>query len=225
MSRFFISDIHAFHELQLYEKYRNFPSLENMHEIIVYRWNKVVSKHDTTYIVGDFSFGKFEETKEFLSRLNGKKILIVGNHDRRSKRLLKYRDYIEMGFSDIMDEDVIKFSVNENGTTRKIPVHLKHYPYHWHPLREIYNKVAQLFGAFREDSKTYHQFYPKYTPMWHIHGHYHAGPLVHDNEINVSWDTLGGYPISESKIIALIREQEKRSKIIRYLERILGRSI
>ena len=48
-------------------------------------WNKVVTAEDTTVICGDLSWGlDLEEAKPdfaFLDRLNGKKILLRGNHD------------------------------------------------------------------------------------------------------------------------------------------------
>ena len=44
-------------------------------------WNSTVSKHDKVYILGDFSFGTRVENEKLLDKLNGKKYLIIGNHD------------------------------------------------------------------------------------------------------------------------------------------------
>ncbi len=61
---------------------RGFADTEAMNEYMIERWNSRVKKKDEVVILGDFSFGKAEETTEVLKRLKGKKYLIVGNHDR-----------------------------------------------------------------------------------------------------------------------------------------------
>lgn len=57
-------------------------------------WNNTVSKKDTIYILGDFSFHSAEETKKILGNLNGKKYLILGNHDKSSEHLNGYFEKI-----------------------------------------------------------------------------------------------------------------------------------
>ena len=49
---------------------------------IVNKWNSVVSKYDTVFHLGDFSFCNFEKTQSVFSRLNGKIHIIMGNHYR-----------------------------------------------------------------------------------------------------------------------------------------------
>lgn len=43
------------------------------------RWNATVTKSDTVWHLGDFSFGK--KNLEIAGRLNGTKRLVLGNHD------------------------------------------------------------------------------------------------------------------------------------------------
>jgi calcineurin-like phosphoesterase family protein len=59
---------------------RSFPTIEEHDEKIVSNWNSIVKKNDTVIHLGDVVFG----TKSFsiLSRLNGVKKLVLGNHDR-----------------------------------------------------------------------------------------------------------------------------------------------
>jgi calcineurin-like phosphoesterase family protein len=191
--------MHFFHENILKFGQRDeFKNLDEMHSHMIREWNKVVGKKDLVYIVGDFSFGGYEESKSMLNRLNGKKILIMGNHDRKSKRHISRKEFMDMGFTEVMDEDVIKLS---NG----MHVYLKHYPYregYWANLwRKLTNKKYR--GG---QERVYMQFYPAWTKMWHIHGHHHGGEIVHGNQINVSSETLKYRPISESEVIKLIEK-------------------
>lgn len=52
-----------------------------MNKALTENWNSVVSPEDTIYHMGDFAFGGI---KKYLPYLNGKIILIRGNHDRGS---------------------------------------------------------------------------------------------------------------------------------------------
>lgn len=77
----FISDTHFGHKNILeYEKsYRPFDEIEEMNEVLIDRWNSVVCNHDIIYHLGDFCFGR--NSLEIAKRLNGKKKLVLGNHD------------------------------------------------------------------------------------------------------------------------------------------------
>ncbi len=62
---------------------RPFSSAEEMNEHMIGKWNGRVRKNDDVVILGDLSFGDGAQTNELLDRLNGRKYLITGNHDRR----------------------------------------------------------------------------------------------------------------------------------------------
>lgn len=57
---------------------------------LIEKWNKTVAKNDIVYIIGDFSFAPSEFVKKLCGKLNGKKYLIVGNHDKSSEKLEGY---------------------------------------------------------------------------------------------------------------------------------------
>jgi len=86
---FITSDIHFSHRgiLNFCPKTRPFGTTEEMDRKIIEFWNEDVSHSDLVYILGDVSFAGKDDTIKILNRLNGKKILIVGNHD---KKLLKH---------------------------------------------------------------------------------------------------------------------------------------
>lgn len=82
MNTFFTSDLHFFHQNVIRFDNRPYTSVEEMNEALINNWNKKVKKDDLVYILGDISWGKDEETCAIFERLNGRKILIKGNHDR-----------------------------------------------------------------------------------------------------------------------------------------------
>jgi len=82
MPSYLISDCHFGHKnIMLYEK-RPFETIEEMDSHIIKCWNNKVNKHDTVYFLGDVSFYGKEKTREIINSLNGRKFLIMGNHDR-----------------------------------------------------------------------------------------------------------------------------------------------
>ena len=85
MSAFVIADTHFGHAKSLTffkpdgERLRPFDSVEEMDEYMVDNWNQVVKKCDTVYHLGDVVIPR--KSLSTLERLNGRKILIRGNHD------------------------------------------------------------------------------------------------------------------------------------------------
>ena len=60
---------------------RPFADIDEMDELMVNNWNSVVKKGDKVRHCGDVFFGDKDRFKKLWGRLNGKKTLIVGNHD------------------------------------------------------------------------------------------------------------------------------------------------
>ena len=89
---FFTSDTHFYHNAMITKGIRYFNSVSDMNDVIVSCWNKYVKPTDTVIHLGDFSFGGKREIKEILSRLNGRIILVRGNHDH-TKNLRIFKDY------------------------------------------------------------------------------------------------------------------------------------
>lgn len=60
-----------------------FADTDDMREQMIADWNASVGHDDETFILGDFAFLPSHKAVEILHRLNGTKILIEGNHDRK----------------------------------------------------------------------------------------------------------------------------------------------
>lgn len=99
MSSFFISDTHFGHTGIINFKtneglpLRDFPNVEAMDEHMVECWNKTVNPKDTVYHLGDVVINR--RCLPILDRLNGRKVLVKGNHD-----IFKLEDYSKY-FDDI----------------------------------------------------------------------------------------------------------------------------
>lgn len=78
---FIIADTHFGHKNIIHYENRPFIDEDVMDEVLIKNWNDTVSKEDVVYHLGDVSFRNKEKTKEIMNQLNGKKTLIMGNHD------------------------------------------------------------------------------------------------------------------------------------------------
>ena len=83
-----ISDTHFGHENILGfidsrtgKHIRPFSSVEEMDEVMIENWNKVIKPGDKVYHLGDVFMGPKDEFIKKWKRLNGQKRLILGNHD------------------------------------------------------------------------------------------------------------------------------------------------
>lgn len=79
--KFYTSDLHFYHKNVIQYENRPFDSVESMNAAMIANWNKKVGKNDEVYILGDFGFCSGEQANELLRSLNGRKYLILGNHD------------------------------------------------------------------------------------------------------------------------------------------------
>lgn len=74
-------------------RYKN--DLEYMNEQMVIEWNERVAPEDLTYILGDVAFMPGDKAAQYMRRLNGRKILIEGNHDRKTLNDKHFRESFE----------------------------------------------------------------------------------------------------------------------------------
>lgn len=102
MANYYISDLHIEHANVIQFDSRPFKNITDMFLKIKENWNNRVTDKDTVYILGDFIWAKEPYWAEYVSQLNGIKVLILGNHDpkefsRKTKSLFKdIRDRYEI---------------------------------------------------------------------------------------------------------------------------------
>lgn len=91
MEVFFIADTHFRHRKLVegpLEPARPFDSIEEHDEALIANWNNRVNPSDLVWHLGDVAMWKREDV-EIIRRLNGRKRLVLGNHDNLSPETYK----------------------------------------------------------------------------------------------------------------------------------------
>lgn len=171
MNTFFTSDLHFGHvNIMKYGRSAFFQNLDEMREMIILGWNDTVHVDDTVYVLGDVVMGSRADNLPHLARLNGRKILILGNHDYphpcnpekvRDKWTDVYAEYFESMHTELEIE-----IAGQN-------VLLSHFP---------------AEGDHTEDER-YTEYRPSYDG-WIIHGHLHVEEIqVAERHIHIGIDS------------------------------------
>jgi calcineurin-like phosphoesterase family protein len=109
MKTWVTSDIHFSHTniLKFCADSRPFHDILEMNTAIINNHNSVVGYDDLVYILGDIAFTDAISASRLLNRMNGKKILIKGNHDVKLLRDQTFRncfaeihEYLELGYKE-----------------------------------------------------------------------------------------------------------------------------
>jgi calcineurin-like phosphoesterase family protein len=109
MNTWITSDLHFGHAniMKFCPKTRgHYNSASHMNEDMIAHWNANVSAGDRVYILGDVSFQNPQVAAETVARLNGNKILVAGNHDRKNLKnelfaaqFLEIHNYLELNYN------------------------------------------------------------------------------------------------------------------------------
>jgi len=115
---YIISDTHFNHKNIITYENRPFNSIEEMNNAMIKRWNLVVKPNDIVYHLGDVGLGQESLLKEIIPSLNGHKILVRGNHDKKSKNF-----YLDCGFEEVRpsfieEHDGVKIFFSHQPDTR-----------------------------------------------------------------------------------------------------------
>lgn len=130
----YIADPHLWHFNIIKKENRPFKDLKEMRGEIKRRWNLVVKPEDDVWVLGDVTGGDkvhVDELREYMDSLNGRKHLVLGNHDD----LFKVWTWHKAGFSSV--HTVVKHKIGND------VIYLAHYP----NARELYglHKFSTLF--------------------------------------------------------------------------------
>lgn len=112
----FISDLHLGHKNSISfmrgngEPLRPFANVDEMDDAIIDNINSKVKQNDRLYLLGDVTMPKTAIHK--LARINGKKILIPGNHDHNFSL-----------YNGIIDKILVYAQYKDNTILSHVPVH------------------------------------------------------------------------------------------------------
>jgi calcineurin-like phosphoesterase family protein len=159
---------------------RPFTDRDHMVEEMVRRYNEVVSPRDSVLWLGDCFFLGVEEAAAIMDRLNGKKWLLRGNHDKR----ISDHDFLWLGFEEVYTSHFVS-------TLDHIPVRYSHYPY----------------VGYSADKRYPERRPPKESNVVLIHGHTHEPDrLTKAGTVHVGVDAWGYGPAPRNEVLALIEE-------------------
>lgn len=128
---FFTADTHFGHKNIIEYCKRPFSSVDEMNRIIIENWNSVITPEDTVYHLGDVAFHR---GLDCVRKLNGKLILISGNHDKRMHKC-KFR---EVGFELLENKSKVwRFN-------------LAHWPHPQNFDKNFFNLCGHVHGAWKE---------------------------------------------------------------------------
>lgn len=182
MARFFTSDTHFGHQRIIELCDRPVSSVDEMNEVMIQRWNSVVKPTDTVYHMGDVALGKIADSLPLVGRLNGKKILVPGNHDRvfsgvkQSHRERFFPEYMKVF-------DFINAEISSVWIGDKMAI-MSHFPY-----------VGDSHGEDRYSEKR-----PPDNGFPLIHGHVHDEWKHNGRMFNVGVDVNDFHPVHEDEI-------------------------
>lgn len=132
MTLYFCSDHHLFHNKIIEFSRPQFTSIEEHNEFLIERHNSIIHpEKDIVYFLGDVCLSTSrKEDYDILHRFNGRKRLIIGNHDT-PERIKIYHEYFEKiyGYHTIG---------NKNG--RDAAMIISHIPVHPNQLEDRFQK-------------------------------------------------------------------------------------
>jgi calcineurin-like phosphoesterase family protein len=190
----FTSDTHFGHANIIEYSHRPFKSVSHMNEALIENWNAVVGEDDTIFHLGDVAMGPWEKWDEILTRLNGYKVLVVGNHDRIFKGMStrqneRFASHYDKWFDEV-HHNIEGFELF-NGEF----VGLSHFPYEADHMEKARHMEFRL-----ED---------RGVPL--IHGHTHSEKDVISRsakgtvQIHVGVDSSNYTPVSEQQVVDYLR--------------------
>jgi len=135
-----VPDIEAIWKLPDSERKKITAGLLEYHtEWLIHKWNSEIQEDELVILMGDFAWKGMHDV---IPRLNGRVILILGNHDRKGTQVYKDFEHVVRGFYNLeylgtqgilniiqsKDElfSAMKLTLNINGRNRKII--FSHYP-------------------------------------------------------------------------------------------------
>lgn len=216
----FTSDWHLGHKRIIELCRRPFDSVEQMNAEIIENHNALVEETDVVWMLGDMIMGDIEAGLNLVSKINGRKHLICGNHDRPfhghgqdAKTRAAWRQrYLDAGFASVVTGEAIARTQRRFGRLDRvgqpvqlrlgmgIPVILSHFPYGGDTRG---GPGGDRFAAYRPVRPAGDD------PPWLLCGHVHDAWdfSIPDRTINVGVDVWSFTPVPASALLSVMEGQ------------------
>lgn len=158
---FFTSDWHIGHHNSIKFDKRPFRDLNHMHGVLVNNYNSVVSREDTVYFLGDVGTAFTADSSSLIHKLEGTKVLVLGNHDKKSNR-----QWLNAGFKVVLNMAAI--------TVGKQLVTMTHCPLRGIKREEVAGMRGAVDGENWHGESKHHNFSLPDFGQFHLHGHIHS---------------------------------------------------
>ncbi|MFH1685490.1 MAG: metallophosphoesterase [Candidatus Micrarchaeota archaeon] len=131
---FFTSDLHLNHGNIIRHCNRPFSGLWEMNDVLIANWNSVVPKDGVVIVAGDLIWNN---PMRYLPQLNGRIILVFGNHDKASIIMARktHRNFFHLTC------DLLDISINDEVRNSITVCH-----YQMRAWNKSHYNAAQLFG-------------------------------------------------------------------------------
>lgn len=197
---FFTSDWHLGHANVIKFDNRPFTDVEHMEKVLANNFNSTVPTDGVTYFLGDIGLCKSDSIKNVIKRLNGTKVLVLGNHDKGVNAMynsgfdvvLHGAVLVITGHRVTMSHCPLKGVRRENteGMKNSMPGE------NWH-------------GESRHDNYTFENI-----GQFHLHGHIHSpnsgkSVKILDKQFDVGVAANGFRPVSISVIESWITNYDR----------------
>jgi calcineurin-like phosphoesterase family protein len=175
--------------------HRPFGSVQEMNETLIANHNALVKPDDIVWFLGDVCMGQLADTLPLVARMNGRKYLILGNHDRPSMlyhhRTAEKRAHFEALYGQYFESMFEQFVWNKEWLNVSDGGLLHHLPYR-NSFEDHEYKVR------------YEEYQPEDKGQWLIHGHVHDAWKMKDRQINVGVDVWDYKPVHFEQIREII---------------------
>jgi calcineurin-like phosphoesterase family protein len=180
MVNFFYSDPHFGHAAVLGYCSRPFADVHEMDARLIERYNASVCPSDTVLWLGDCFFHNVDVSADIMGQLNGRKLLVLGNHDRSAAAMAR------LGFDVVADQLTLCIAGKKAIAS--------HYPYA--------GTVSPEDAAPNADVGN--------RPVRHkdqilLQGHTHSATRYHQGMVHVGVDAWDYRPVALNEVEALLR--------------------
>jgi calcineurin-like phosphoesterase family protein len=163
-------------------------------EWLIHNWNKTVSSDDLVLHLGDFAFNNIQE---IAPKLNGRKILILGNHDRSGTQTYNDFEFVLRGM--YLESNNKYFHSESNDALfsclvkkfNGINILFSHYPCTIEEYRFTNEKINPRIDELIS-------IYEGFGCYINVHGHTHSNNYESNGLVNfknVSFENIGFKPI------------------------------